>query len=135
MNFLIAYGAATLLFFVLDFIWLAFVARDFFQNNLGFLLREEFQLHIAALFYLTYTVGVVVFAVNPAISAGVWWHALGYGALFGFLAYGTYDFTNLATIKNWPPIVTIIDVSWGTFVTALSALAGYFALKYWGNSI
>ncbi len=132
IHFLIAYVAATVLFFILDFIWLGFVAKDFFQNQIGFLLLDEFKLHIAALFYLTYTVGIVVFAVNPAINSGVWWHALGYGALFGFLAYGTYDFTNLATIKDCPPIVTLVDVTWGTSVTALSAVAGFFALKYWG---
>lgn len=133
INFLIAYAAATVFFLVIDALWLGFIAKDFFQDKLGFLLLDEFKLHIAGLFYLSYTVGVVVFAVLPAMANENWLQALGYGALFGFLAYGTYDFTNLATIKNWPPIVTLVDVTWGTTITALSAVVGYFALKQFGS--
>ena len=130
MTYIIAYIATTLLFFILDFIWLGFVAKDFFQKHIGFLLADEFKLHIAGIFYLSYTIGIVIFCIIPAINAQNWLVALGYGCLFGFLAYGTYDFTNLATIKNWPSIVTVVDLSWGTIVTGLSSVAGYMAVRY-----
>ena len=129
---LIAYAAATLVLFILDAIWLGFISRDFYQTHLGSMLADPFKIHVAAIFYLTYTIGVVVFAVNPSLAADKWQVALCYGALFGFLAYGTYDFTNLATLKNWPAIVTIVDVAWGTILTAITSVAAYFAVRQWG---
>ncbi len=130
MTYIIAYISATVFFFALDFVWLAFVAKDFFQKHIGFLLADEFNLAVAGAFYLSYTIGIVIFCIMPAVQSQNWLMALGYGCLFGFLAYGTYDFTNLATLKNWPPIVTIVDICWGTTITGLSALVGYFAVRF-----
>ena len=125
LRFIIAYLATTLAFFSLDFVWLSTATSRFYRPMLGSLLLEKPNLGVAGLFYLVYVVGVVVFAVTPAINAGSWTTALLQGALLGLIAYGTYDFTNLATIKDWPAIVTIVDLAWGTAATAISATVGY----------
>ncbi|MFP4313416.1 MAG: DUF2177 family protein, partial [Alphaproteobacteria bacterium] len=80
-------------------------------------------------FYCVYVVGVVVFAVQPALQSGEWVTALSYGALLGLVAYGTYDFTNLSTLKDWPWQVSAVDIVWGTSLTALSAVLGFFASR------
>lgn len=84
------------------------------------------NLGIALVFYLVYIVGVVVLAVNPALEKGQWTTAILYGGLLGFVAYGTYDITNLATLKSWPNIVAIVDMVWGTVLTASVATIAYF---------
>jgi uncharacterized membrane protein len=128
-RFILAYLTTTLVFFSLDFIWLSTATSRFYRPMLGNLLLEKPGLAVAGLFYLVYVVGVVVFAVTPAINAGSWTTALLQGALLGLIAYGTYDFTNLATIKGWPAIVTIVDLAWGTVATALSATLGYLITR------
>jgi len=125
MNYLISYISTTLIFLTIDAIWLGVVAKNFYADQLGDLMASEIKFHIAALFYLFYTVGIVVFAIKPAMDAENYLLALGLGGLFGFLAYGTYDFTNMATIRNWPTIVSIVDIVWGTCITAVTALLGY----------
>lgn len=125
MNYLISYISTTLIFLTIDAVWLGVVAKNFYADQLGDLMANEIKFHIAALFYLFYTVGIVVFAIKPAMEAENFLLALGLGGLFGFLAYGTYDFTNMATIKNWPTIVSIVDIVWGTSITAVTALLGY----------
>jgi uncharacterized membrane protein len=129
---LAAYIGGLLLFVVLDYLWLGHVARDFYARQLGELLRDPPQLGIAALFYFAYVAGIVFFAVQPALRAGGLWQAVFYGALLGLLAYGTYDITNLATIKGWPVAVTLADMAWGTFVSAVTAGAGYLAARWLG---
>ena len=126
MDFIIIYLITATTLFVLDAVWLGVVAKPFFQKHLGYLMAENIKMGVAALFYVAYAVGIVVFAIQPALANDNVWDAVLYGALFGFLAYGTYDFTNWAVIKDWPPIVTLVDVSWGTFVTSISAVIGYY---------
>lgn len=123
----IAYGATAIAFFALDFIWLSLAVPRIYQPLLGNLLRDTPNLPVAAAFYLVYVVGLVVFAVLPA---GSWLMALGLGALLGLVAYGTYDFTNLSTIRDWPLMVTVVDLAWGVTVSAVAALAGYAALSF-----
>ncbi|WP_421723122.1 DUF2177 family protein [Bauldia sp.] len=125
----IAYLATAVVFLAIDFVWLNVMSPAFYRPRLGDLLATNPNLTVAALFYLFYAVGVVVLVVMPAAAARSWLMAAGFGALFGFVAYGTYDFTNLATIRNWPVIVTVVDVIWGTALTAVSATAGYFAVR------
>lgn len=129
MTYAVAYVATALSFFVLDFIWLGFVAKTFYQREIGPLLLENFNLAAAGGFYLVFVVGVVIFAVAPALQAGSWKTALLYGALFGFFTYATYDMTNLATLKGWSPTVTIVDIAWGTALTGTAALLGYGATR------
>jgi uncharacterized membrane protein len=127
MQFLTAYISGLIAFLVIDFIWLKYVALSFYRSQIGHLMLDKPNLAIACLFYLFYVVGVVVLAVNPALEKGQWTTALLYGGLLGFVAYGTYDITNLATLKTWPPIVSIVDMIWGTVLTASVATIAYFA--------
>lgn len=112
-------------FFAIDMLWLGFFAKDFYRAQIGFLLRTEFNWIAAILFYLLFIGGVIFFAVSPALAEGGWKRALLYGALFGFMTYATYDLTNLATVRDWPVTVTLVDLVWGTVLSALVALASY----------
>jgi uncharacterized membrane protein len=115
-------------FFLIDMIWLGLVAKNFYQSQIGFLLGPV-NWTAAIIFYLLYIVGIVVFAIHPALIAGSFSKAVIYGALFGFLAYATYDLTNLATIKGWPLLVTVVDLAWGMVLTGSVAAAGYYLSK------
>jgi len=126
MLFLKSYLAGLIAFLIIDFIWLKYVALSFYRSNIGHLMTDKPNLAIAGLFYLFYVVGVVILAVYPALEKQSWTVALFYGGLLGLVAYGTYDITNLATLKNWPPIVTIVDMIWGTVLTASVATISYF---------
>ncbi|RME62365.1 MAG: DUF2177 family protein [Alphaproteobacteria bacterium] len=129
MHLTLGYVAAMAAFFALDVLWLGVVAKAFYANALGAWLRPAPHLAAAAAFYLLYVGGIVYFAVAPALRGGGWSTALLSGALLGLLAYGTYDMTNLATLKNWPLRVSVVDMAWGTALTALAALAGYGAAR------
>ncbi|WP_337266435.1 DUF2177 family protein [Oryzifoliimicrobium ureilyticus] len=127
MTVLIAYGGSLLCFLMLDGIWLGLVARKFYKNQLGDKMLPSPRIPIAALFYLLFTAAVVILAVMPAVTAHSPAIALTYGAVLGLAAFGTYDMTNLSTLKDWPLKMSIVDLAWGTFVTAASSYAGYFA--------
>ncbi|MFA9262240.1 MAG: DUF2177 family protein [Undibacterium sp.] len=111
--------------FAIDMLWLGFFAKDFYRAQIGFLLRTEFNWVAAILFYLLFIGGVLFFAVAPALETGGWQRALLYGALFGFLSYATYDLTNLATVRDWPILITFVDLAWGTFLSSVVAVIGY----------
>lgn len=128
-NYLIAYGATAVVFLVIDAIWLSTMAKAFYRPYLGDLLAPEPRLVPAAVFYAIYVLAIVVFAVGPALASGQWTTALVYGAFFGFCAYATYDLTNQATLKHWPTIVTVVDMAWGTVLTAASATFGYLITR------
>ncbi len=125
MDYLIAYIATAVVFFAIDFVWLAKVAKSFYWSRLGGLLRDKPNLAAASGFYAVYLIGIVIFAVVPALQAQSWTTALVYGALFGFFAYATYDMTNLATLKGWSVSVAVVDIAWGTALTGASATFGY----------
>lgn len=125
-RYAIAYAFTAFIFLLLDGIWLTFIANDFFQNQLGPWLREEVNLLLALVFYLFYALGITIFGVRPALNDGRWQTALIFGGLFGFFAYATYDMTNYITLADWPGIVVLVDVTWGTVVTAVSAVTGWF---------
>jgi uncharacterized membrane protein len=127
LKFVVAYVATAIVFFGLDFIWLSRMLA-FYQSQLGELLLERPRLGYAAAFYAVYVIGVVVLVVLPAATAGSWINALLGGALLGLVAYGTYDMTNMATLKGFQLQVALVDMAWGTFVTAAAATAGTLAL-------
>lgn len=133
-QYVLAYLATAIVFFALDYVWLAYVARSFYQKHIGPLLLESPNMAAAAGFYAVYIVGIVIFAVSPALKSASASHALIYGALFGFFAYATYDMTNIATLKGWSWTVVIIDTAWGTFLTGIAALLGYLATSALTNS-
>ncbi len=125
----LAYLATGLAFLLLDAIWLSFATSRIYRPLLGPMLIEGFNLVPAILFYLIYVAGIVFFAVTPALAADKWALALGSGALLGLFAYATYDLTNQATIRGWPMMITIVDMCWGTIVTATAATAGFFITR------
>lgn len=127
MTYLTAYGAAAFIFLILDALWLGIIAKSFYFTQLDGLLRDKPDLKVAAIFYAGYLAGVVYFAVAPALQDGGLARAIFMGALLGLFAYGTYDLTNLATLKGYPVRVAIVDMIWGTFLTAATAGAGYWA--------
>lgn len=128
--FAIAYGAAALTMLVLDAIWLTLAVPRIYKPQLGDLLADQPNFAVAGVFYLVYLIGVVVFAVLPAVDKGSWTQALLMGGLLGLVAYGTYDFTNLATLRGWPLGLSLIDVAWGVVLTATVSTAGYLAVRW-----
>ena len=124
-----AYGVAALVLAVLDVLWLWLVVGRLYRAELGTLMRVDVAMLPAVAFYLIYLVGVVVFAVIPAAASGGVWRAAGLGALLGFVAYCTYDLTNLATLNGWPVKVAMLDIAWGTFITALSSAVAVCAVQ------
>lgn len=129
MQYVIAYGASAVVFFGLDLVWLGLVARGFYARQLGDLLRDSPSLTVAGLFYALYVGGIVLFAISPALQSQSWRTALVLGVLLGLLAYGTYDLTNLATLRRWPVALALVDVTWGGLLTGLAASAGYWAAR------
>jgi uncharacterized membrane protein len=115
-------------FFIIDMIWLGLVATKFYQSQIGFLLGPV-NWTAAIIFYLLYIIGIIIFAVNPALEAGSLSKAIILGALFGFFAYATYDMTNMATIKDWPILVSVVDMIWGTVLTSSVAAISYLIGK------
>lgn len=123
-QFAIAYLASAVVFLLLDAIWLSTMADRLYRPAIGHLMLDRFAPGPAAAFYAIYIAGVVVFAVAPALGTGRWLTALGHGALLGLMAYATYDLTNQATLKGWSWTVTLADLCWGSFVTAVAAGVG-----------
>ncbi len=127
MRFVAAYLGAGLAIGTLDAFWLYFANARIYRPVLGTILTNGFRPIPAVLFYLVYLVGVVIFAVSPALRGSRWQSATLMGGLFGFFAYATYDLTNQATLVVWATRITLVDLTWGTLLTATGATAGYFA--------
>jgi uncharacterized membrane protein len=127
----IAYVAAAVTFLTLDAVWLGSMAERLYRPAIGHLMAERFAIAPAALFYVLYVGGIVFFAIAPALEARrPLFTALGHGALLGLLAYGTFDLTNQAVLKDWPWHVTLADLAWGSFVTAVAAAGGAAAAPW-----
>lgn len=110
---------------IIDALWLSVVANRFYKSQLGPMLLEKPNMISAIIFYVIFVVGVVVFAVLPAVQAGDWKVALGLGALLGLVTYATYDLTNHATLKGFPLTVVVVDIIWGVVLTATVATLTY----------
>jgi len=104
---------------LLDAVWLALIAKNFYAKQIGFLMKPDFNWAAALVFYLLFTAGLVTFVLIPSVEKNSFSHALLFGAFFGLVAYAAYDLTNLATVKNWPILVTVVDLAWGAVVSAL----------------
>ena len=124
--------AAGLILAVLDFLWLGVIAKGWLAQQLGPLMREQIMPLPAIAFYLLYAVGLGFFAVQPSLADGDWLRAALVGGFFGLVAYGTYDLTNLATLKNWPLPMVIVDLVWGAVLSGVSAAGGVLLLKQFG---
>jgi uncharacterized membrane protein len=124
------YFIALPVFFAIDFIWLALVARKFYVAQLGLLMKTNINWAAAITFYLLFIVGLVIFAIAPAMEKKSIAWAIVMGGLFGFFTYATYDLTNLATLKNWPLGVTVVDMIWGVVLAgSVSAITFFIASK------
>ena len=126
MGWIVAYGAAALVFGVLDAAWLGWAGRNFYRPQIGELLADSFRIGPAIVFYTAYIAAIVWFAVRPGLAGGTGAAALN-GALLGAICYATYDLTNQATMKVWPVQVTLVDIAWGAFATAVAASAATIA--------
>lgn len=120
------YLTALFVFLVIDITWLGLIARNFYRKHMGFLMKSEVDWIPALLLYMLFVAALVLFVINPAIEKESWMHALLFGAFFGLVAYASYDLTNLATIKNWPMVVTLVDIAWGVTVSVSVSVITYF---------
>ena len=127
--FIKLFFVAFLVFLVIDLIWLGLIAKKLYRKYLGFIMSEKVNWIAAIVFYVIFIAGIVLFVLAPAISSDSLKHALLYGALFGFVTYSTYDLTNLATLKNWPIRITIIDLIWGTFLAASVSVITFIIVR------
>lgn len=126
----IAYIASLITFGAVDFIWLSAMASRLYRPVLGDILLVDLRIAPAVVFYLLYPVGIVVFAALPALKSDSLGTALALGALFGLIAYATYDLTNFATLRNWSATITIADIAYGAIASAIAAGAAFFAVRW-----
>lgn len=125
---------SAVVFLIFDLFWLLVVSKKMYQQFIGHLMGEV-QIAPAILFYIIYVIGVTIFVLIPGIEKNSLSYIILAGAFFGFVCYATYDLTNLATLKNWPITMTIIDLIWGASVTAVTSIIVYFInLKFFGGA-
>jgi uncharacterized membrane protein len=127
-NFAI-YASFLVTLIAIDLVWLLGIAKNLYRDQMGDLMASEPKLIAGLAFYLLYALGVCIFVIIPALSRQSWIYALQYGALFGLFCYMTYDLTNLAVIRNFPTQLALIDIAWGSFVTAICS-----GIAYWVGS-
>lgn len=121
------YGACLLAFFALDLTWLGLVARGFYQAQLGHLMRPNVIWPAAIVFYLIYVAAIVILCVAPAVERHSLARAVALGAVFGLAAYAAFDLTSLALLKDFPVKAVVVDLAWGTVLTAAVSAAGFLA--------
>jgi uncharacterized membrane protein len=125
-DYLILYGLTFITFLLIDMVWLVKISPKFYKQQIGHLMAKKVNFPAAILFYLLFIVGIVAFVVAPSVSSTQWTQALLFGALFGLITYATYDLTNMSTLKDWPLLITIVDLVWGTFLTSATSVVVYF---------
>lgn len=124
--FIKLYAIALPVFFAIDMFWLGVVSKNFYRAQIGSLLKTDVNWVAAIVFYLLFIVGLVIFVITPAVEKSSWMHAVMFGALFGLVCYATYDLTNLAVAKDWPLLITIVDMIWGAVLAASVSTVTYF---------
>ena len=125
INYLKLYLSVFALFLAIDMLWLGVMGGWFYRKHLGYLLTPDVRWSAAILFYLLFVAGLLIFAILPGIQAGSARRVIALGAFFGLVTYATYDLTNHATIKDWPLIVTIVDLIWGAVLSAILSYLGF----------
>ena len=116
-------------FLAIDLLWLGLVARSFYQQQLGFIMAPNVNWFAAVIFYLLFNVGILFFVVVPGLESGSLKTTLLRAALFGLITYATYDLTNLATLKDWPVLLTVVDMIWGMVLSILVSYLSFMAGK------
>jgi uncharacterized membrane protein len=130
MKYIYLYLLTFVVFLAIDAIWLGVIAKNLYAEKIGHLLADNPNLIAAGVFYLLFVVAVIVFAVIPGYEAQSITRTIILGALFGMITYATYDLTNLATLKEWPLSVTIIDIIWGASLSTVTSVAGYYIANF-----
>jgi uncharacterized membrane protein len=120
------YFATLLVFFAVDMVWLGVISRTFYKKHLGFLMAPDINWYAALIFYFLFILGILVFVVLPGIKENALPLMLVKAAFFGLVTYAIYDLTNLATVKDWPLVITIVDLIWGMVLTTTVSAAGFF---------
>lgn len=123
------YGITMAVFFAVDIMWLGFISKKLYAKYLGYIMADQTNWPAAIIFYLLYIAGLIFFVINPALEKNSLIYAVTVGSIFGFITYATYDMTNLATLKDWPVIITIIDMMWGTFLNAATAGLSFYIIN------
>lgn len=118
-----------LAFLAIDSLWLGLVAPSFYRSQIGYIMAETPNFFAAGLFYLVFIFGMVVFIVEPGVREGTLMQSVSRGALFGLVTYATYDLTNLATLEGWPVLLTVVDLTWGTVLSAAVTLVSVWVGK------
>ena len=124
LKLLVSYLTTTVVMVVIDMVWLGVIAKPMYQAGIGHLMAEKPNIAAAISFYALFPVGLMIFAILPEAANAGWQRTALLGALFGFFTYATYDLTNLATLKNYPLQLALIDILWGSLVSAVAATAG-----------
>ena len=124
------YLATLIAFIAIDMFWLGLIARSFYRKHIGFIMATSPNWTAAMIFYLIFVAGLIFFAVAPGLQAGSFGKTLLLGALYGFITYATYDLTNLATLKDWPVFLTLVDILWGTVLAILVSSSSYFIAQW-----
>ncbi len=123
--FIKLYLVALIAFFAIDITWIGFIAKNFYQKQIGYLLAPQVNWSAALAFYLLFIGALVFFVIAPAVEAKSLTQAILWGAFFGLVTYATYDLTNLATTKDWPLLVTLVDMAWGAFLASAISTVTY----------
>lgn len=124
-NFIITF----IVFFCIDLLWLGIVAKNLYSKMIGYIMTPKVNWYAAIVFYIIFIIGLMFFALYPALEKDKLAYALLYGMFFGFVTYSTYDLTNLATLKDWPILITVIDLAWGTFLGGATTALSYLIIK------
>lgn len=128
--FIKSYVVALISFLAIDALWLGVISKNFYKEQIGHIMKENFNIYAAFVFYALFVAAVIYFVVNPALIKNDVYKALIGGLLFGFITYATYDLTNYATLENWPLKVTIVDMLWGAFITGTVSVITFVVSKY-----
>jgi uncharacterized membrane protein len=127
---ILSYLLTTVVFFCIDLLWLGIIAKGFYGRHLADFLAPQVNWVAAIIFYLIFIVGIFIFGIMPAVEKQSWTQALILGGLFGFFTYATYDLTNLATLKEWPLTIVIVDIIWGFVLSASVSVSGFFIVQW-----
>lgn len=132
MKYIYLYLLTLLAFLLVDILWLTVISKNLYSNGIGHLMAQSPKILPAVIFYLSFVVGVIIFAVLPGYRDSTLINTILLAALFGALTYGTYDLTNLATLKDWPVYITVIDIVWGSFLSVVTSISGYYIATWLG---
>jgi uncharacterized membrane protein len=127
---IISYFLTAIVFFSVDMLWLGFIAKGLYRKYLSSFLTDQVNWTAAIVFYILFIIGIFVFVILPAVEKNSLFKAIGLGAFFGMITYATYDLTNLATLKNWPIQIVLIDIVWGAVLTSIVSASGYGIVKW-----